>query len=294
MIPGALRRAVEAHLGPIRSATPVGGGCINHGARVETADGPVFLKYNPQSPPGMFAVEAYALDQLREQAAELVVPRVIAHAEADGDVPAWLALEWLQPAARSPEFLERLGRGLAQMHRASTDPSWGWEQDNFIGSLAQQNAPVDTWPGFWRDRRLGPQLDLARRTGRLPGREAEWDRLFDRLPAILRPADEDGPSLLHGDLWSGNVLPATAGPALIDPATYRGHREVDLAMADLFGGFGDRFHDAYGEVWPLQPGYEARRPVYQLYYLLVHVNLFGGGYVGRTADTLGTILASAT
>lgn len=293
MIPGALRRAVEAHLGPIRSATPVGGGCINHGARVETADGPVFLKYNPQSPAGMFPAEAHGLDRLREQAAELVVPRVIAHAEADGDAPAWLALEWLEPAGRSPEFQERLGRGLAQMHRAAVDPSWGWEQDNFIGSLAQQNAPADTWPGFWRDRRLGPQLDLARRTGRLPGREADWDRLFDRLPAILRPADEDGPSLLHGDLWSGNVLPATAGPALIDPATYRGHREVDLAMADLFGGFGDRFHAAYREVWPLQPGYEARRPVYQLYYLLVHVNLFGDGYVGQTAEMLRTTVSTA-
>jgi fructosamine-3-kinase len=242
----------------------------------------------------MFAAEAYALDQLRDHAAELVVPHVIAHAEADGDAPAWLALEWLHPAPRSPEFLERLGRGLAQMHRASTDPSWGWDRDNFIGSLAQQNAPADTWLGFWRDRRLGPQLNLARRSGRLPGREADWERLFDRLPAILRPADEDGPSLLHGDLWSGNVLSTAMGPALIDPATYRGHREADLAMADLFGGFGDRFHAAYGEVWPLQPGYEARRPVYQLYYLLGHVNLFGGGYVGQTAETLRTILRTAS
>jgi fructosamine-3-kinase len=294
VIPGALRHAVEAHLGPIRSATPVGGGCINHGARVETADGPVFLKYNPQSPAGMFAAEAYALDQLREQAAELAVPHVIAHAEADGDAPAWLALEWLEPAPRSAEFLERLGRGLAQMHRAAVERSWGWDRDNFIGSLAQQNAPSDTWPGFWRGRRLGPQLDLARRSGRLPGREADWERLLDRLPAVLRLADEDGPSLLHGDLWSGNVLPATAGPALIDPATYRGHREADLAMADLFGGFGDRFHAAYREVWPLQPGYEARRPVYQLYYLLGHVNLFGGGYAGQTAEMLRTILQSAS
>ncbi|HEY0038260.1 MAG TPA: fructosamine kinase family protein [Longimicrobium sp.] len=294
MIPGALRRAAEAHLGPIRSATAVAGGCINHGARVETANGPVFLKYNPQSPPGMFAAEAHGLDLLREHAAELVVPHVIAHAEADGDAPAWLALEWLEPAARSPEFLERLGRGLAQMHRAAVDRTSGWDRDNFIGSLAQQNAPTDTWPGFWRDRRLAPQLDLARRTGRLPGCEADWECLFDRLAVILRPADEDGPSLLHGDLWSGNVLSTTAGAALIDPVTYRGHREVDLAMADLCGGFEDRFHAAYREVWPLQPGYEARRPVYQLYYLLVHVNLFGGGNVWQTAEALRTILQTAS
>jgi fructosamine-3-kinase len=260
---------------------------------VETADGPVFLKYNPQSPAGMFAAEAHGLDQLREQAAELVVPRVITHAEADGDAPAWVAMEWLEPAPRSPEFLERLGRGLAQMHRAAVDPSWGWDRDNFIGSLAQQNAPADTWPEFWRDRRLGPQLNLARSSGRLPGHEADWERLFDRLPAILTPADEDGPSLLHGDLWSGNVLSTTPGAALIDPATYRGHREVDLAMADLFGGFGDRFHATYHEVWPLQPGYEARRLVYQLYYLLVHVNLFSGGYVGQTAAVLRDVVREA-
>jgi fructosamine-3-kinase len=294
VIPGALRRAAEAHLGPIRSATPVGGGCINHGVRAETPDGPVFLKYNPQAPRGMFVAEAQALDQLREQAAELVVPRVIAHAEADGDAPAWLALAWLEPAPRSAEFLERLGRGLALMHRAPVDRSWGWEQDNYIGSLPQANAPAASWAEFWRDRRLVPQLDLARGTGRLPGHEGEWERLLDRLPAILHPADEHGPSLLHGDLWSGNVLSTPAGPALIDPATYRGHREVDLAMADLFGGFGERFHAAYREAWPLQREYEVRRPIYQLYYLLVHVNLFGGGYVGQTAETLRTIPQTAS
>ena len=293
MIPGALRRAAEAHLGPIHSASPVSGGCINNGLRVLTDAGPVFLKYNPQAPPGMFAAEAHALDQLREQAAELVVPRVMAHAEADGDAPAWIALEWLEPAARSPEFLERLGRGLAQMHRAAVDRSWGWERDNYIGSLPQANTPAASWSGFWRERRIEPQLDLARGAGRLPGRQADWERLLDRLPAILAPAEEDSPSLVHGDLWSGNVLSTAAGPALIDPATYRGHREVDLAMADLFGGFGSRFHAAYGEAWPLQTGYDVRRPVYQLYYLLVHVNLFGGGYVQQTSAVLQEVLRQA-
>lgn len=132
-----------------------------------------------------------------------------------------------------------------------------------------------------------PQLALARRAGRLPATEAEWARLLDHLPKLLAAAEDDGPSLLHGDLWSGNAMATADGPALIDPAVYRGHREADLAMTELFGGFDARFHVAYREAWPLLPGYaEERRAVYQLYYLLVHVNLFGGGYVAQTAGVL--------
>jgi fructosamine-3-kinase len=131
---------------------------------------------------------------------------------------------------------------------------------------------------------------MARTAGREPGARREWERLFDRLPELLAPGEEDGPSLLHGDLWSGNVLSAAGEPALIDPAVYRGHREADLAMAELFGGFDACFHAAYREARPLLPGYaETRRAVYQLYYLLVHVNLFGGGYVAQTAAMLRRI-----
>jgi fructosamine-3-kinase len=138
---------------------------------------------------------------------------------------------------------------------------------------------------------MEPQLELARRGARLPGKSAEWARLMERLPELLAPAEADGPSLLHGDLWGGNVLAAPGGPALIDPAVYRGHREADLAMTELFGGFGGGFQAAYREAWPLQPGYPARRAVYQLWYLLVHVNLFGGGYVAQTAAVLREALA---
>jgi fructosamine-3-kinase len=291
MIPGALRRALEARLGPVRGAASVSGGCINHGMRVELADGPVFVKHNADAPPGLFAAEARGLDALRAAADGLVVPRALAWAEAEGGAPAWLALEWLEPSRRAPDFAERLGRGLAALHRAGRDDGWGWMEDNFIGPLPQENAPAASWAEFWRTRRLEPQLALARRAGRMPGKAAEWDRLMDRLPELLAPAEADGPSLLHGDLWGGNVLAAPGGPALIDPAVYRGHREADLAMTELFGGFGDAFHAAYREAWPLQPGYPARRAIYQVWYLLIHVNLFGGGYGAQTAAVLRQALA---
>jgi fructosamine-3-kinase len=280
VLPPALRRSLEARLGSVGEARAVGGGSINQAARVETADGPLFVKHGADAPPGIFAAEACGLEALAAAASELVVPRVVAYDRS------WLALEWLEPAPRSAEFGARLGRGLAALHRHGG--TWGWEADNFIGSLPQENAPVaGSWADFWWARRLDPQLRRARALGRLPADERGWERLRDALPRLLAPAEGDGPSLLHGDLWSGNAIPTTRGPALVDPAVYFGHREADLAMTELFGGFGADFHSAYEEAWPLLPGYrEERRAVYQLYYLLVHVNLFGGGYLARTAEVL--------
>lgn len=212
MIPPALRDSVQARLGAIRGASPVGGGCINHGMRVELADGLVFLKYNASAAPGMFAAEARGLAALRDAADELVVPRPLAWAEAEGGAPAWLAMEWLEPVPRGTRFAERLGRGLASLHGLHDgDDAWGWTEDSWIGALPQENGRLESWSAFWRARRLEPQLAMARAAGRLPGRAAEWDRLLDRLPELLDPAEMDGPSLLHGDLWGGNVLPAADG-----------------------------------------------------------------------------------
>jgi protein-ribulosamine 3-kinase len=295
MIPDALRGAVEARLGPVRGASGVTGGCISHGMRVELADGIVFLKHSADAPPGMFAAEARGLLSLRKAVygGGLIVPRPLAWADAEDGAPAWLAMEWLEPAPRTPDFTERLGRGIAELHGPHDgDDAWGWSEDNFIGALPQANGRMESWAEFWRTRRLEPQLATARAAGRLPGRAADWERLFDRLPDVLDDAEMDGPSLLHGDLWGGNVLSTVDGPALIDPAVYRGHREADLAMTELFGGFGAGFYDAYGDVWPLLGGYPARRPVYQLWYLLVHVNLFGGGYVAQAAEVLREALAT--
>jgi protein-ribulosamine 3-kinase len=266
MLPEEVHEEVERELGPIRGARPVGGGCINPSLRLDLDRGPVFLKFNPDSPAGMFAAEACGLEALRAAASGLRVPEVFAWRDTDAGGPGWLALEWLEPGARRADTGERLGRGLAALHRAPAE-GWGWERDGFIGSLPQVNAPAACW--------------------------AEWDRLLRALPEILAPAEDDGPSLLHGDLWSGNVLASDTGePALVDPAAYRGHREVDLAMSELFGGFPPRFLDAYREAWPLRPGYgEVRRGVYQLFFLLVHVNIFGGGYARQTEAALRGVLA---
>ena len=268
----------------MRGAAPVGGGSISHAARVELADGPVFVKYSLHAPPGSFAAEAEGLRALAAAGSGLAVPRVL-----DLD-DAWLALEWLEPGGRSGSFDKRLARGVAALHRAA-GATWGWEADNFIATLPQPNTPSADWAEFWRVRRLEPQLRRARASGFAPGAERDWERLWDRLPDLLAPAAEDGPSLLHGDLWSGNALATTRGPALVDPAVYHGHREVDLAMTELFGGFGADFYSAYDEAWPILPGYgETRRAVYQLFPLLVHANLFGGGYVERTAALLRTLI----
>lgn len=286
MIPDALLAAVEARFGAVGDARPVAGGCINRGARVETASGPVFLKHNPDAPVGLFAAEARGLEALRAAAPpDVVVPEVLAWREAEGGAPAWLALEWLEPAPPAPDHAERLGRGLAAIH-AAAEGGWGWEEDNFIGPLPQANGAAAGWPEFWRERRLRPQLAMARAAGRDAGAAAEWERLFERLDDLLAPAAEEGPALLHGDLWQGNVLATTRGPALVDPAVYRGRGEADLAMAELFGGFGDGFHAAYREARPAAPGWPRRRAAYQLWYLLVHLNLFGGGYAPQVAAAL--------
>lgn len=292
-LPPAIRAEVEEALGPIRGVSPVGGGSINEAARVELEDSSlVFLKYNAKAPSRMFGVEATGLQRMRD-AASLRVPAVLGYCDEDGDGHGWLALEWLEPGRRRKGFGRRLAYGLVSLHRAA-DAGWGWEEDGFIGSLPQSNLPADTWPTFWWKRRLEPQLDAARANGARPGSDASWERLATRLDELLAPGEEEGPSLLHGDLWSGNVLAIGDGePAVVDPAAYSGHREVDLAMSELFGGFDREFYAEYSDLWPLQPGYQGiRREIYQLYYLLVHVNLFGGGYVSQATAMLEKLVAA--
>ncbi|MEX2609556.1 MAG: fructosamine kinase family protein [Gemmatimonadota bacterium] len=284
-VPAAVVAEVAPLLGgTVLDARPVGGGCISPAARVQGQDGRVgFLKWaSGDTPAGLFAAEGHGLNALR-QAGAVPVPTVLG---VDGD--RWLLLEWLEPAPADAAAWTAFGSGLAALHR-SADGAWGWETDNFIGPLPQANAPAADWPSFWAERRLAPMLARARRTGHLSAAdERRGHALLAALPDLLGPAAvRDGPSLLHGDLWSGNAHACAAGLALVDPAVYRGHREVDLAMADLFGGFPEPFWAAYAEAWPLLEGAARRRAVYQLYYLLVHVILFGGGYVARTRAALG-------
>ncbi|MBX3170487.1 MAG: fructosamine kinase family protein [Candidatus Eremiobacteraeota bacterium] len=227
-------------------------------------------KTRPGVPPDFFAAEAHGLEWLRA-ATSLRVPEVLEVG------PDFLLMEWLESAPAVPDYEERLGRGLAELHRTGGPP--GLERDNFVGTLPQVNRTCAGWCEFYIERRLRPLL-LDRWRDR-------FERLFAVLPGWL---PDEGLSRLHGDLWAGNVLVGPAGePCLIDPAVYVGHREVDLAMMRLFGGFGPRVWASYAEAFPLSAGYTERIPLYQLYPLLVHVHLFGGGYAAQVEQALARL-----
>lgn len=303
-LPGAVRRGVEVALdelgfpGVVGGATPVGGGCIHHGTRIDTDTGAsYFLKWSPDVPAGMFEAEAEGLRALRE-AGPVKVPEPLAWDERS---PAWLLMEYVAPGADDVRGAA-LGRGLAAIHgsEASSNPSashesaasrrrFGWSRDNWIGSLPQQNPPTASWGAFWRDARIFPQLESCRAHGRLR------DEIFDRLLAAVAGAlaSVTASALIHGDLWSGNAYRSAAGtPVLVDPAVYRGDGEVDLAMSELFGGFDRAFYRAYEAERPITAEYRAfKRDLYQLYYLLVHVNIFGVSYEARARRAAERALA---
>jgi fructosamine-3-kinase len=273
-------REVEAALGArVVRASAVTGGDINEAFRVDLGDGRrVFVKENERADRRMFAAEAQGLGFLQEARA-LRVPQVLAAGEK------FLALEWIESGAPRSGFDEALGRGLAELHRFGA-PAFGLDRENFIGRLPQPNEPAPSWARFYAERRLLTMTERAARAGLLPKPlVAELEHLAKRMESVAGP--EEPPARLHGDLWGGNLhVDEFGAPCLIDPAVYGGHREVDLAMMKLFGGFGARVFAAYQEAFPLTPGHEARVPLYQLYPLLVHVNLFGGSYVASVARTL--------
>lgn len=282
--------------GPYGAARPVGGGCINETFAVETGAGPAFLKTNAHVPPGFFAAERAGLEALRRAVettgANLVVPRVLGlHEQAgpgEGAGPAAMALEWLEPATPTRATWETLGRGLAQLHGAIA-PRHGFERTTWLGATPQPNDPTEDWGVFFAVRRIGHLLRLLDRSGGLTESSRRiYDALSARLPARLSHAPP--PSLLHGDLWNGNVLVTTRGPALIDPAAHHGDRECDLAMMRLFGGFPEAVFDAYREAWPPAAGWREREPAYRLYHLLNHQLLFGGGYGAEALATARALL----
>ena len=281
---------LAAHVGralgsAVRDVRPLAGGDINEAYRVDLADGrQVFVKANRRAPPDMFDVEARGLAFLAEPAIDdLRIPAVLAVGER------LLVLELVTPAPAPADFDERLGRALAALHQASP-PSFGLDHDNYIGRLPQPNGPRRDWATFYREQRLEPQLVMAERAGLVGAAlRRRFEALYERLPAKVGP--EEPPARLHGDLWGGNLhRDETGTPTLIDPAVFGGHREVDLAMMQLFGGFGPRVFAAYDEVYPRAPGHRERVPLYQLYFLMAHVNLFGLGYLSgvvRCLDRLG-------
>ncbi len=284
----ALAAAVGAALGAeVAAAQAVHGGSINRALRLTLADGrAAFVKHHPDAPPGVFRAEADGLAWLADAGA-LRTPGVLAVADAAAGGPRFLALEWIAPGPPDPEAF---GRGLAGLHRAGA-PAFGWDRDNFIGPLPQRNDPVPGgWPEFYAERRLRPMAEQAVAAGTLDPRFlADLDRLRARLSDLAGPPEP--PARLHGDLWGGNaILSAAGGPAAFDPAVYGGHREVDLAMMRLFGGFPAAAFAAYDEAFPLAAGHEDRVDLWQLYPLLVHVVLFGGGYAGQARRALARYL----
>ena len=263
-IPGSL----QVDLG-IENAERVAGGCIHDCYRVSIGGTPRFLKANSAEYEDAFAAEADGLAALR--AAGMRAPEPLSHGVAAGH--AYLLLEYLDLTGRKD--FAALGRMLAAAHRKA-GARFGWHRDNHIGATPQQNGWSDDWSEFWMERRIRPQIELARRNG---------FSLFPPSPKILEK-HKPQPSLLHGDLWSGNAGFTASGPIVFDPAVYYGDREADLAMTELFGGFPREFYDAYSKAWPLEKGYERRKPMYNLYHLINHLNLFGAGYLAQVEAAL--------
>jgi len=264
----------------------IGGGCINRAACLTDGERSFFVKTNAAGAAPMFEAEREGLQALAVPGGPRI-PGPVAEGTVDG--AAFLVLEYVPMSRLDEPGWEALGAQLAALHRC-TARRFGWHRDNAIGSTPQPNAWTEGWLAFWRDNRLGHQLALAR----AKGLDRPTLRLGERLVASLDEllaGHEPEPSILHGDLWSGNVAAdADGNPVLFDPAAYYGDREADLAMTELFGRFHQRFYDAYAAAWPLEPGFEQRRTLYNLYHVLNHFILFGGGYAGQARAMMEGLL----
>lgn len=285
-IEAALRKAVGSAFSISESAA-VAGGCIHRALTVGDGRQRYFVKIGATSVLPTFEGEADGLAAIATTGA-FRTPAVIAI--GGDDEHAFLILEHLQmhPPTSSDEGAT-FGSALARLHR-NVGPTFGWDRDNHIGATPQLNGRSDNWAGFFATRRLRPQLERARQGGYGGELQQLAARVLERLPALFLEYRPQA-SLLHGDLWHGNAgITSDGEPVLFDPACYHGDREADLAMSELFGGFPSAFYAAYRRDWPLDRGYESRKPLYSLYHLLNHLNLFGSGYLGA-ATRLATQLA---
>jgi protein-ribulosamine 3-kinase len=269
------------------AAQPLGGGDINSAYRLQGRDRSYFVKLNRCELAEMFAAEFAGLQEIAKSNA-VRVPKPIVHGEAGSQ--AFLVLEFMEFGASNQQAQRLLGEQLAGLHR-SEQPYFGWHRDNTIGSTPQINTRGDDWIAFWRERRLGFQLQLASRHSYVGRLQTQGERLCSALNGLFdgyRPQ----PSLLHGDLWAGNSATDKQGrPVIFDPACYYGDREADIAMTELFGGYGRDFYQAYNDSWPLNPGYPVRKTLYNLYHILNHLNLFGGGYQRQAENMTLQLLA---
>ena len=273
----------------VRQASQLGGGDVAESYRCDLADGrTVFAKTHRAPPPGFFTTEAAGLTWLREPGV-IPVPEVLAVSDGDGRRSPMLVLEWIEEGRSGPRTEADLGRGLARLHRSGA-ACFGREDRRTTGSRALPNDPCDTWVEFFAERRLRPLARLARDGDALPDRTlADLDRVIARLAELGGPPEP--PARLHGDLWAGNRLVDRDGRSwLIDPAAHGGHREFDLAMMRLFGGYDRECFAAYAEELPLADGWEERVPLHQLAPLTVHAIKFGGGYAAATQRALDAVL----
>lgn len=289
----ALAREIAALTGHACADEPtreVGGGSINSCYYWPSVGAPMFVKIAPRESAAAFAAEADGLREL-DAAHALRVPRVLATGAAGA--AAFLALEWLEAGPADEACEGRLGAGLAALHTVSTS-RFGWWRDNTIGRTPQENGWCTRWLEFFRERRLRPQLALAGRGSFAGLLAARGEQLLTALPMLLADHNPQ-PALVHGDLWGGNWLATRAGePALFDPAVYYGDRETDLAMTRLFGGFGAAFYRAYESAAPLPRGAALRVDLYNLYHVLNHANLFGGGYARQARELIDRLLAEVS
>jgi protein-ribulosamine 3-kinase len=260
----------------------LGGGCINHGGKLKTSSGDFFLKWNDaRKYPGMFDAEAKGL-RLLKQHSKIHIPEILGWFEETSF--QGILLEFVESKGKSQLYWFELGSQLAVLHKNSSEV-FGLSHPNYIGSLRQFNNISSSWITFFVEQRLEVQLNLALNAGHFDRSITKsFQNLYQQLPSIF---PNEKPALLHGDLWSGNVITNNEGkPCLIDPAVYYGHREAELSFTQLFGGFGDEFYRSYDEAYPLAPGFDKRVDIYNLYPLLVHMNLFGGGYIEKVKSII--------
>lgn len=265
------------------------GGDINQSYQLQGTDKSYFVKQNRASLLAMFKMEALGLQALA-QTNTLRIPASIVYGLAGAH--AFLVLEYVELKSANQVTQLQLGRQLAQLHQIK-QPYFGWHHDNFIGSNPQNNSINSHWAGFWQEQRLAIQLKMAFDNGFSGKIQQQGARLYQLIPTFFSSYQPQA-SLLHGDLWSGNVAADSTGQAIIyDPACYYGDREADIAMTELFGGFGADFYAAYHEYWPLDCGYKTRKTLYNLYHILNHLNLFGSGYLHQAEAMMQQLISES-
>lgn len=269
----------------IKDRRPVGGGCINQSFAISDGNQTYFLKVNSASEYDMFDAEALGLQEMYDTQT-IRIPKPICWGTTDET--AYLVMEWLEIGGRGgSDVWYTMGQQVAEMHRKGVAKKFGWHRDNTIGSTPQINPWKEQWADFFAEDRIGYQVDLAKQKG---GNYPDTNKVIEKVREVLSDHHPQ-PSLVHGDLWGGNAEVTTDGePVILDPATYYGDREVDIAMSELFGGFPSAFYQGYNATWELDAGYKKRKELYNLYHILNHFNLFGGGYGSQASQMIDRLM----